>query len=583
MLQRIVFLTGVICALLSGAAPAEAKKLALVIGINSYPNFTWANSQLQKAVTDARGVEKKLRDELRFDKVELITDQTALKPTLSDIQFAWRALLAHVGPGDTLLFYFAGHGVEFEGQNFLLTRDATFVPHDSAGTKAKALDLQQLFQDLAAKQSDVAPDSIGIFVIDACRENPKVLKPAPTDSAAAPTTEEYVAHGRGGSVIGAGLAPIIPPGEIFVMYSAGIGQTASDEGGPDHSPFAHVFLDLLPQEMPLSALGQSLQYAVYKKAQPHTQTPAYYNQLRRSRTVTGEKADPETFAKNDTNESFTKNARFGHRDTVQECNYCPEMVVLRSEETRVGSADTDTLASATEKPITSVALKRFAIGKYEVTVREWNRCVLEDGCKGHRPVVNDADGLKPVINISWDEAQTFAKWLSKISGKSYRLPTEAEWEYAARAGSAGRYTFTDNDRGGPISLATKRLLCKYGNGADRSTGVMAGVNTACEDGFGREVAPRGSYLPNAWGLFDMMGNAWEWVEDCWHPNHIGAPANGTAWTTANSGDCSNRVARGGSWRSGPEALRTAARHYFPQGHRRATLGFRVVREVSEAE
>ena len=129
-----------------------------------------------------------------------------------------------------------------------------------------------------------------------------------------------------------------------------------------------------------------------------------------------------------------------------------------------------------------------------------------------------------------------------------------------------------------------RKLCLYANGADLSVGALLDVNITCSDDVGRGSAQVGSYLPNRYGLHDMLGNAWEWVQDCWHPTHEGRPLDARqAWEPADPKSCSSRVARGGSWRSGPLALRTTVRHYFPPDHSRATLGFRIARDIGPDE
>jgi len=175
-----------------------------------------------------------------------------------------------------------------------------------------------------------------------------------------------------------------------------------------------------------------------------------------------------------------------------------------------------------------------------------------------------------VVDVSWRDANDYVRWLSGKTGAVYRLATEAEWEYAARAekGADTRYFFgNDAER-----------LCEYANGADLSVGLLPYTNRACDDGVGRGTSIVGRYRPNSWGLHDMLGNAWEWVQDCWHESYDGAPTDGSGWNDIN---CGRRVARGGSWRSGPDALRSAVRNAFPPDHHRTTLGFRVVRELAE--
>lgn len=575
--------------LLASTVPAAAKKLALVIGINAYPNLP-KGLDLLAAVPDAQAVAKALlAPALGFDDVRLLDGTLEKSTARAGLETAWAQVLAKLQSGDTLVVYFAGHGVEFEGQNFLLASDVTFAPGQPAVTKAAALDLQRMFQDLAAKQQELG-DVVGIFFIDACRENPTVQTATAVDQNGVKSVVlKDEAFARGGSTLEKGLAPVVPPGEMFVMYSAGIGQTASDEGQDGHSLFASEFLKLLKAPVALSTMAQTLQSAVYDAAPPkHIQTPAYYNQLRRSRTIAGVPAEPKTIDLAEAKKQKKKVGKFGPRDTLIECTLCPEMVVVDAGNYAMGSPATDQLADANEFPPRPVTLDRFAIGKYEVTHAEWQVCAKDmfndkPACPAKLQNVKSADPLKPVTSVTWDEAKLYTAWLSRTTGQAYRLPSEAEWEYAARAGSRGYFSFTEDLSAGGITPQSLRRLCKFGNGADRTAGALSDVNLACEDGFGRTLAPRGSFLPNKFGVFDMMGNAWEWVEDCWHPNYEGAPKNGAPWLMDAAGTCDNRVARGGSWRSGPKALRSATRHYFPKDHDRVTLGFRVARTVWAAE
>jgi formylglycine-generating enzyme required for sulfatase activity len=171
--------------------------------------------------------------------------------------------------------------------------------------------------------------------------------------------------------------------------------------------------------------------------------------------------------------------------------------------------------------------------------------------------------------VSWDDATAYAKWLSQRTGKGYRLLTEAEWEYAARAGTATtRYWGDSRDVG-----------CAYANGADQAarTQVRGAGDwhiADCQDRYGY-TAPVGSYRPNAFGLHDMLGNLWEWTQDCWNGNYKGAPADGNAWAT---GDCELRSVRGGSWEDSPVAVRAAYRVGSPIEIRVFTRGFRVARD-----
>jgi formylglycine-generating enzyme required for sulfatase activity len=173
----------------------------------------------------------------------------------------------------------------------------------------------------------------------------------------------------------------------------------------------------------------------------------------------------------------------------------------------------------------------------------------------------------PVVCVSWEDATAFAAWLSSKSGKRYRLLSEAEWEYVARADES-----TGRNRALPNVNA-----CQFANLADQSArNALPGFQTsACNDHFAF-TAPKGKFPPNAFGLFDVLGNAWEWVNDCWNKNYAGAPGDGSAWS---SGKCEERVFRGGGWNSATSAARPGYRDHDAKTERHDTVGFRVVREV----
>ena len=245
--------------------------------------------------------------------------------------------------------------------------------------------------------------------------------------------------------------------------------------------------------------------------------------------------------------------------TFRDCDDCPLMVALPGGTFTMGSPANEAERSDDEGPQHKVTIEPFAIGKTEVTFAEWHACVAAGGCDGYRPGDNGwGRGSRPVINVSWQDAQVYVAWLSKRSGKPYRLPTEAEWEYAARAGTTTPFSF-----GATISTAQANYDGNYAYG-----GGLKGE-------YRQQTVPAGSLPANPWGLHEMHGNVREWVEDCWHDNYQGAPRDGWAW----SGQCSYRVGRGGSWVNNPgtSVRRTAIRHV--PDVRSNVLGFRVARTL----
>ena len=245
-----------------------------------------------------------------------------------------------------------------------------------------------------------------------------------------------------------------------------------------------------------------------------------------------------------------------------------------------GNGDSD------EKPVHNVTIpKPFAVGKYEVTRGEFatfvnatgysasGSCYYWNGRKWEKssshnwrtPGFSQSD-RDPVVCVSWDNAKAYVRWLGREAGKDYRLLSEAEWEYIARAGSSSKYPFGNSESS----------LCGHGNGADTSTG-FSWKNKSCSDGYGEQTAPVGSFKPNTFGVYDTVGNTRERLEDCWHDSYNGAPSDGKAWTS--DGDCSKRVIRGGSWGSKPRKLRSAERAWNSFDIRDDVIGFRVARDL----
>ena len=247
----------------------------------------------------------------------------------------------------------------------------------------------------------------------------------------------------------------------------------------------------------------------------------------------------------------------------RDCETCPEMVVVPAGSFTMGSPALEEDRFDSEGPQHAVMISRaFAVGKYEVTFAEWDACVASGGCNGYRPGDRGwGRGRRPVIDVSWNDAQAFVSWLSRKTGKEYRLLSESEWEYAARAGTSGPFHF-----GETISTDQANYAGYYTYGPGRK-GVYRG-----------KTVPVGSFPSNAFGLHDMHGNVREWVEECWHASYSGAPSDGSAWTTG--GDCSGRVLRGGSWLDEPGVLRSAYRSWVSSGVRFSLDGFRVSRTLT---
>ncbi len=231
------------------------------------------------------------------------------------------------------------------------------------------------------------------------------------------------------------------------------------------------------------------------------------------------------------------------RGEFRDCPTCPVMVSLPGGSFEMGSGE-----DYSERPTHRVTLRPFALGKYEVTVAEWDTCVQAGACS-YKPPAEPSPARRPVTNLSWNDAQEYVHWLAQQTGKPYRLPSESEWEYAAGAGSRSRYGW----------------------------GEQAGIGKADCRGCGgsydsHRPSDVGSYPPNAWGVHDMLGGVAEWVEDCWHLSYKGAPDDGSAWR---KNYCSKHVLRGGSWMNPPGDIAVRVRNFYDTGVRYVGNGMRV--------
>jgi len=277
----------------------------------------------------------------------------------------------------------------------------------------------------------------------------------------------------------------------------------------------------------------------------------------------------------------------------KDCDDCPEMVVIPAGQFVMGASpgeeERENLLKEyrdRSQPQHRVEVRRFAAGKFSVTRAQYEvfvsatgrkseGCYVWTGIKWENDLAKDwrnpgfaQDERHPVACVSWDDVSAYVQWLSQKTGKSYRLLSEAEWEYAARAGTT-TYRYWGDDG---------NLSCSYANGADQTakTQVPGASNWAvatCNDGYAY-TSPVGSFQPNRFGLYDMLGNVWQWTQDCWNQDYKGAPTDGSAWM---GGDCSLRVLRGGSWGSSPQFLRTASRGRYTAASRNDGFGFRVAR------
>jgi formylglycine-generating enzyme required for sulfatase activity len=242
------------------------------------------------------------------------------------------------------------------------------------------------------------------------------------------------------------------------------------------------------------------------------------------------------------------------RDRLKSGSDGPEMVVIPMGKFRMG--DIQGVGGKDEQPVYEVNITRpFAVGRYEITFDQYDEFARATG--GKLPDDEGWDrGRQPVIHVSWNDAVAYAAWLSRQTDTRYRLPTEAEWEYAARGGTDTVYW--------------------WGNEVQQGLANCIGCGSRWD---GKQAAPVGSFKPNPFGLYDTSGNVWEWVQDCRHENYQGAPVDGSAWEEKDGGDCGVRGIRGGMWLRAHDIVRSSSRFWNRPTRSARALGFRLVREI----
>jgi formylglycine-generating enzyme required for sulfatase activity len=244
------------------------------------------------------------------------------------------------------------------------------------------------------------------------------------------------------------------------------------------------------------------------------------------------------------------------RDALATGGEGPEMVLIPGGRFEMGAPEGEVGSAPEERPVHTVTLRPFYLAQHETTFAEYERFASAT----KRPLPDDngwGRGSRPVINVSLEDVEAYARWLSEETGRRYRLPSETEWEYAARAGTRTRYWWGDEPR--------------------RGDEVMANCDGCGSEFDDKRTAPAGSFPANAFGLHDLHGNVWEWTADCWHGSYDGAPADGSAWREAGGGDCRGQVVRGGAWAFNAGDMRSAYRYWYGFGAVGNALGFRLAR------
>jgi len=558
-------LTILLC-LLAWSGPAAAEpRVALVIG-NS--NYGASFSSLPNPKNDAKLIEKALKG-AGFDVQTVIdADQKQMKRALSD----FGAKLAGLGKDTVGLFYYAGHGVQVNGANYL-------IPIGAEIQKEADVDIEAVNADGVLQQMEFAGNRMNIIILDACRNNPL------------PGTKRSADKG---------LARMDAPKGSFLAYSTAPGATAADGKG-SNSPYSVALAKAIESDrVPLEQLFRNVRVNVMNETgeeqvpwDASSLTGEFYFKRPDGSAPAQQTAAlapapaPQPAAQSGGDASRTPEPAVAPGKPFRDCGDCPELVAIPAGKFFMGSEPDDETDRAAEKPGHTVTIARsFALMTKEVTrdqfaafVKDTQRevstgCQSSDGGDGHwqddgtylKPGI-DQQGNHPVVCVNDTDAADYAEWLSQKTGKRYRLPTEAEWEYAAHAGKK-----TDWPWGNDASDSA----CKYVNTIDVSGHKKFPINESvgCDDKFAT-TAPVGSFPANAWGLYDMLGNVWEIVGDCWHDNYNGAPTDGSAW---DDGSCKNIVIKGGAWLENLWDSRYASRLKFERGAD-TVIGFRLARDL----
>ncbi|WGD56339.1 SUMF1/EgtB/PvdO family nonheme iron enzyme [Bradyrhizobium sp. CB1650] len=541
------------------SAPDAGKRVALVVGNGSYPL-----SPVRTAVADAKAI----AELLKAGGFDVIYAQDAGH---ADLDSAIKQFSQKLERGSTAVVYFAGHAIQYEDRNLLVPVDGAIA--SDADIRSNTVDVDLILDPLI-----VSRPRGSVVILDAARKNPWQQKT---------------------SVRTTGLASVGPIQGITQAYPASPGQVVEDQKGPVglfagefakaakvpdrtlkeafRQTRAAVAKETRNKQVPWETSLDTVDFVVMQRAEPTDMASRAVSRLGPSDaveqgfwdTIKGgdSAADFQAYLDAYPNGPYASQAR-SHLQrlgalsspakpqtapntpppTIRDCPQCPELVLIPSGSFNMGSTEVFPF----EGPVHQVSIRKpFYMGRYEVTYEEWDACVMDRGCTYRPDDAGAGRGRRPVSDVDWNDAKTYVVWLSQKTGKMYRLPTESEWEYSARAATSSAYP--------------------WGRSVDKDRANCSGCTSEPRN----NTVEVGSFKPNAFGLFDMAGNAAEWVEDCWNEGYRGAPTDGSASVKPG---CRERVLRGGSFNNDPKYLRSAARFKYDFNVRYLANGFRVVRE-----
>ena len=576
-------LTGfsILFALTSSYSARAENRVALIIGNSAYEHTTPLPNPKNDAVVLTRVLTR-----LGFDVI------SGIDLKRQDFEQTVRSFATKLKTADVGLFFYSGHGLQVNGNNYL-------VPIDAKLADEADLEFAMVKMDAVMHQMERNSKTNLIF-IDACRDNPL-----------ARTLARSMGRTRSAS-IGRGLAPVRSGIGSMITFATEPGNVALDGEGAN-SPFTtalvkHIetpgldiaqLLRRVRRQVIDSTAGRQVPWnhssltdgftflkgaggpaLANSGAGSSAMELALWNNIKGSKSAADYQDYLTRFPKGTFAHLATRQVKKfktaalgklpsgqtgGSAKAFRDCEACPKMVTIPPGSFMMGSPDDDKSASRYERPQHKVTIKKpFAVGQFEITFDEWDACVADRGCAGYKPQDEKwGRGKRPVIRVNWEDAVTYLSWINHKTGKNYRLLSEAEWEYVARAGSKSHFSF------GP-KLTTYQAVF---DGRRAFNGGPKGIRASKTE----EV---GQFKPNGFGVYDMHGNVSEWVSDCWHKSYEGAPTDGSSWDTpAERSTCSSKVRRGGSWYNSARDLRSAQRRRFSTRLKSYEVGFRVARDL----
>lgn len=547
-----------------GAQPAEPR-IALIIGNSDYAQTGW---QLANPENDALLMADTLAS-IGFD-IQLLLNAT--EEEMEDAFAIHGERLAAAGPDAVGVLYYAGHGVQSQGSNYLIPVDAT--PRTEQDVWRQAPRLGEALQYIES-----AGNAVNFVILDACRNNPL---PSATRN------------------VGGGLASVPRSQGLLIAYSTEPGYTAADGQGESNSPFTRALADVLPTQGLVAELAFKRVADRVKSETGGAQNPFYNSGLTGAdfffagggggpafieppqQQIALPESEKEDFFLTPPDILFSADGpaasaayavvmgRPVENRKFRDCEDCPEMVAIPAGSFIMGSPASENGRKDTEdQPGDMISIANIALGATEVTWNEWTICMMAGACAdlSDRVRQNEAQwafGNRPVTHVSYADAMAYINWLNSTlpdTRAKYRLPSEAEWEYAARAG-----TTTPFHTGATIS----GVQANYNAGrvyADEPKGTYL-----------RKPARVGSYAANEFGLHDMHGNVWEWTADCYTRDLAEKPLDGGVHTWPG---CTTRATRGGGWNNVPSYVRSAARDSHGDNTWDNTGGFRLARTLDD--